>query len=62
MDGERERMRIYTLTTAIMTYRGFNVAAIGILSLPIEHLLIQIDVVIINGIVEGDGNHHGNIL
>lgn len=55
-------MRIYTSTTAIMTYRGFNVAAIGILSLPIEHLLIQIDVVIVNGIVEGDGNHHGNIL
>ena len=55
-------MRFYTSTSAIMTYRGFNVAAIGILSLSIEHLLIQIDVVIINGIVEGDGNHHGNIL
>lgn len=45
-----------------MTYRCLNVAAIGILSLSIEHISVQIDVVVVYGIIEGDCYHHGNIL
>jgi hypothetical protein len=35
----------------------FDVAAVGILSLSIEHFLVELDVVVVDGIVEGDGDH-----
>jgi hypothetical protein len=36
---------------------GFDVAAVGILALSIEHLLVELNVVVVDGIVEGDGDH-----
>jgi hypothetical protein len=43
------------------TYRGFNVASVWVLSLSVKDIFVQIDVVVVDGIVERDGDHHGNI-
>ena len=40
---------------------GLNVATVGILAV-LEDFLVQFNVVVINGIIESDGNHHGYIL
>lgn len=44
------------------TNRGLDVASVRILTLAIEHLLVQKDVVVVDGVVEGDGDHHGDVL
>jgi hypothetical protein len=44
------------------THRRLDVASIRILSLSIEDFLVQVDVVVVYGIVEGDCDHHRNIL
>lgn len=36
---------------------GLNVASIGILALSIENILVQLDVVVVDRIIEGDGDH-----
>lgn len=36
---------------------GLDVAAVGVLAAPVEQLLVQLDVVVVNGVVEGDGDH-----
>lgn len=41
--------------------RGFDVAAVGVLALSVEHLLVQLDVVVVDGVVESDGDHHGDV-
>jgi len=41
---------------------GLDVAAVGILSLTIEHFLVQINVVVVDGIVESDHNHLRHLL
>ena len=41
---------------------GFDVAPVGVLALAVEHLLVQLNVVVIDGVVEGDRDHHGHIL
>lgn len=40
---------------------GLDVATVGVLA-ALEHLLVQLDVVVVDGVVEGDGDHHGHIL
>lgn len=45
-----------------VTHRGFNVAAVGVLALAVEDFLVQLDVVVVDGVVEGDGDHHGHVL
>lgn len=42
--------------------RGLDVAAVGVLALPAEHLLVQLDVVVVDGVIEGDGDHLGYVL
>lgn len=41
--------------------RGFDVAAVGVLALAVEHLLVQLDVVVVDGVVESDSDHHGYV-
>lgn len=40
---------------------GFDVASVGVLALSVEHLLVQFDVVVVDGIVESDSDHHGHV-
>ena len=36
---------------------GFDVTAIGIFPLLVEDLIVEVNVIIVDGIIEGDGNH-----
>lgn len=36
---------------------GLDVASVRVLALPVEDLLVQLDVVVVDGVVEGDGDH-----
>lgn len=36
---------------------GLDVAAVRILALSVEHILVQFDVVVVDGVVEGDHDH-----
>lgn len=40
---------------------GLDVAAVGVLALSVEDLLVQLDVVIVDGVVESDRDHHGHV-
>lgn len=40
---------------------GLDVAAVGVLA-TLEDLLVQLNVVVVDGIIERDGDHHGHIL
>lgn len=42
--------------------RGFNVATVGVFAFPVEYFFVQLDVVVVDGVVEGDGDHLGHIL
>lgn len=39
----------------------FDVAAVWIFALAVEDLLVQLDVVVVDGVVEGDGDHHRDV-
>ena len=39
---------------------GFNVTAVGVSSLFVEDFIIEIDVVVVDGIIKGDSDHLGN--
>jgi hypothetical protein len=42
---------------------GLDVAAIGVAPLARgEHFLVQLDVVVVDGVIEGDDDHLGNVL
>jgi hypothetical protein len=41
---------------------GLNVTAVRILPLAVEDLLVEGDIVVVDGIIEGDGDHLGNVL
>lgn len=41
---------------------GLDVAAIGVASLPVEDLLVELYVVVIDGVVESDSNHLWDVL
>lgn len=41
--------------------RGFDVTAVGVLALSVEDLLVELDVVVVDGVIEGDGDHLGNV-
>jgi len=41
---------------------GLDVATVGILALTVEHVLVQIDVVVIDSVIEGDHHHLRNLL
>ncbi len=41
---------------------GLNLAAIGVLPLPVEDLLIEVNVVVVDGVIKGDGDHLGDVL
>lgn len=43
------------------THRGFDVAAIWIFALSVENFLVQLNIVVVNGIIESDGDHLRNI-
>ena len=36
---------------------GLNVAAVGVPSLPVEDLVVQVNVVVVDGVIEGDRDH-----
>lgn len=40
---------------------GFDVTAIGVLALSVEHLLVEFDVVVVDSIIERHGDHHGDV-
>lgn len=42
--------------------RGLDVATVGILSLAVEDLFVERYVVVVDGVVEGDGDHLGHVL
>lgn len=50
------------LSVHLDTNRGLYVASVRVLALAIEDFLIKIDVVVINGIVESNRNHHWDVL
>jgi hypothetical protein len=41
---------------------GFDVAAVGITTLLVEDLGVEIDVVVVNGVVKGDRHHLGHAI
>ena len=41
---------------------GFDVAAVGIFPLLVEDFTVEVNVVIVDGIVEGDGDHLRHVL
>ena len=41
---------------------GLDVAAVGVLALLVEDFLVQVNVVVVDGVVEGDCDHLGNVL
>lgn len=41
---------------------GLDVTAVGILSVSVKDVFVQLDVVVVDGIIEGDGDHLGNVL
>ena len=41
---------------------GLDVTAVGVLALTVEDLAVQVDVVVVDGVVEGDGDHLGDVL
>lgn len=41
--------------------RCLNVAAVGVLAFAVEDLFVKLDVVVVNGIIESDRYHHGDI-
>ena len=41
---------------------GLDVTSVGVLSLLVEDLLVKVDVVVVDGIIKGDGDHLGNIV
>ena len=41
---------------------GLNVAAVGVLALAIEHVFVEVNVVVVDGIVEGDHDHLRHLL
>lgn len=41
---------------------GLNVTSVGILAFSVENLLVQLDIVVVDGIIEGDRDHHRHIL
>ena len=41
---------------------GLDVATVGVLALLVEDLLVQVNVVVVDGVVKGDGDHLGNVL
>lgn len=45
------------VSSSSSTHRGLDVASVWILSFAIEDFLVQVDVVVVNGIVECDGDH-----
>lgn len=40
---------------------GLDVTAVGILSVSVKDVLVQLDVVVVDGIIECDGDHLGNV-
>jgi hypothetical protein len=36
---------------------GFDVAPVGVLTLAVEDLLVELDVVVVDGVIEGDRDH-----
>lgn len=41
--------------------RSFDVATVRVFAFTIEHFFVEFNIVIINGVVESDSNHLGNI-
>ena len=41
---------------------GFNVAAVGVFADAVEHVAVQFDVVVVNGVVESHHDHLGHLL
>lgn len=41
---------------------GLDVAAIGVLPLSVEDLFVELDIVVVDGIIEGDGDHLRDVL
>lgn len=39
----------------------FDIATVGVLALAAENLLVQLDVVVVDGVVERDGDHLGHV-
>lgn len=63
-DEERnsiKRLFSQARSSSSFTHGGLDVASVRILSFPIENFLVQINIVVVNGIVECDGNHLWNI-
>jgi hypothetical protein len=40
---------------------GLDVAAVGILSVAIKYVLVQLDIIVVDGIIECDSDHLGNV-
>ena len=41
---------------------GLDVTSVGVLSLLVEDLLVKVNVVVVDGIIKGDGDHLGNVV
>jgi hypothetical protein len=44
------------------THRCLDVTAIGVLALSVENLLVELNVVVVDCVIEGDCDHHGDVL
>lgn len=41
---------------------SFDVAAVGVFAFSVKDFFVELDVVVVDGIVEGDGDHLGHVL
>lgn len=68
MDGDLVSLAVGFLDSGVVAVLvgdeegGLDVAAVGVLALAIEHFLVELDVVVVDGIIEGDGDHLGDVL
>ena len=41
---------------------GFNIATVRVLPLAVEYVLVKFDVIVVDGVIKGDGDHLGDVL
>lgn len=68
MDGDLVSLAVGFLDSGIVAVLvwdeegGLDVAAVWVLALAIKHFLVEFDVVVVDGIIEGDGDHLRDVL
>lgn len=68
MDGDLVSLAVGFLDSRVVAVLvgdkegGLDIAAVGVLAFAIKHFLVELDVVVVDGIIEGDGDHLRDVL